>query len=191
MADLLVILLVFMIVAAVVAIHMKDLLSSVIAVGALGFAANVAFMAVGAPDVAIVHAVVEIVILVVLIRATIGRDVKTTSGVRDTLGIAVSIVLLAAFAVFAVLVAKDIPEFGKAGMAANADAPSHRYLKKGLEETGAASSVAAVLLDYRGYDTLGEATVLFASVLGALMLLRKKSRSGSKTQTSEPEGASP
>ncbi|MHC4253143.1 MAG: hydrogen gas-evolving membrane-bound hydrogenase subunit E [Planctomycetota bacterium] len=176
MADLLIILLVFMIVAAVVAIHLKDLLSAVIAVGALGFAANVAFVAMGAPDVAIVQAVVEIVILVVLIRATIGRDVKTTGEVRDTLGIAVSIVLLAVFAVFAVLVARDIPEFGKAGMTANADAPSHTYLAKGLEETGAASSVTAVLLDYRGYDTLGEATVLFASVMGAILLLRRRSR---------------
>ena len=33
--------------------------------------------------------------------------------------------------------------------------------------------VAAVVFDYRGFDTLGEATVLFAAVVGILGLFRK------------------
>ncbi len=177
-ADLIVILLVFMIIAAVVAIHQKSLLSAVIAVGALGFAGNVAYLALGAPDVAIVKAVVEIVMLVMLIRATVGRDVETTSEVRDTFGIAIAILLIAAFAVFGVIAATKLPAFGEAGMAAegNADAPSHTYLRDGLDDTGAGATVTAVLLDYRGYDTLGEATVLFAAVMGAIALLRKRAR---------------
>lgn len=177
-ADLIVILLVFMIIAGVVAIHQKSLLSAVIAVGALGFAGNVAYLALGAPDVAIVKAVVEIVMLVMLIRATVGRDVETTAEVRDTFGVAIAMVLIAAFAVFGVIAATQLPEFGRAGMSAegNADAPSHVYLEKGLEDTGAAAAVTAVLLDYRGYDTLGEATVLFAAVMGAIVLLRKRAR---------------
>jgi multisubunit Na+/H+ antiporter MnhB subunit len=36
--------------------------------------------------------------------------------------------------------------------------------------------VAGVILDYRGYDTLGEATVLFTSILGATIILRARSR---------------
>jgi len=177
-ADLIVILLVFMIIAGVVAIHQKSLLSAVIAVGALGFAGNVAYLALGAPDVAIVKAVVEIVMLVMLIRATVGRDVETTSEVRDTFGIAIAMLLIAAFAVFGVIAATQLPEFGKAGMAAegNADAPSHTYLRDGLDDTGAGATVTAVLLDYRGYDTLGEVTVLFAAVMGAIVLLRKRAR---------------
>jgi multisubunit Na+/H+ antiporter MnhB subunit len=177
-ADLIVILLVFMIIAGVVAIHQKSLLSAVIAVGALGFAGNVAYLALGAPDVAIVKAVVEIVMLVMLIRATVGRDVETTSEVRDTFGLAIATLLIAAFAVFGVIAATKLPEFGKAGMAAegNADAPSHTYLRDGLDDTGAGATVTAVLLDYRAYDTLGEATVLFAAVMGAIVLLRKRAR---------------
>jgi multicomponent Na+:H+ antiporter subunit A len=35
--------------------------------------------------------------------------------------------------------------------------------------------VASIVLDYRGYDTLGEATVLFVAVLGTLTILRVKS----------------
>jgi len=41
-------------------------------------------------------------------------------------------------------------------------------------ETGANSAVTAVVFDYRGYDTLGEATILFTTVTGVVMLLRKK-----------------
>ena len=39
-------------------------------------------------------------------------------------------------------------------------------------ETGTNSVVAAVLFDYRGFDTLGEATVLFTAVTGVVMLFR-------------------
>ena len=34
--------------------------------------------------------------------------------------------------------------------------------------------VTAVLLDFRAYDTLGEATVLFCAVMGAVSVLRRK-----------------
>ncbi|MGD8627752.1 MAG: hypothetical protein PVH52_01590, partial [bacterium] len=53
----------------------------------------------------------------------------------------------------------------------------------GLHDTGAANIVTAVLLDYRAYDTLGEATVLFASIIGAIAIIRKKARK----KPSEPE----
>lgn len=39
-------------------------------------------------------------------------------------------------------------------------------------ETGTNNVVAAVLFDYRGFDTLGEATVLFTAVTGVVMLFR-------------------
>ncbi len=39
-----------------------------------------------------------------------------------------------------------------------------------VEETGAVNLVAAVLFDYRGFDTLGEVTVIFAAVATMAML---------------------
>ena len=39
-------------------------------------------------------------------------------------------------------------------------------------ETANNNVVAAVLFDYRGLDTLGEATVLFTAVTGVLLLFR-------------------
>ena len=41
------------------------------------------------------------------------------------------------------------------------------------EETGANNGVTAVVFDYRGFDTLGEATVLFTAVAGVIILFRR------------------
>ena len=45
-------------------------------------------------------------------------------------------------------------------------------IENSQEETGSNNVVAAVLFDYRGLDTLGEATILFTAVTGVLLLLR-------------------
>ena len=50
------------------------------------------------------------------------------------------------------------------------------YLDQGLVKTGATNLVSAVILDYRAYDTLGEATILFAAVIGVLAVVRKVGR---------------
>jgi len=57
-----------------------------------------------------------------------------------------------------------------------ADAPSTTYLQEGLAGTGAPNIVTAVLLDFRAWDTLGEATVLFCAALGTLAVLRRNAR---------------
>ncbi|MEF8847834.1 MAG: hydrogen gas-evolving membrane-bound hydrogenase subunit E [Candidatus Thermoplasmatota archaeon] len=41
------------------------------------------------------------------------------------------------------------------------------------EETGANNGVTSVVFEYRGMDTLGEATVLFTAVAAVIMLLRR------------------
>ena len=40
-------------------------------------------------------------------------------------------------------------------------------------ETGANNGVTSVVFDYRGFDTLGEATVLFTAVAGVIMIFRR------------------
>jgi len=44
------------------------------------------------------------------------------------------------------------------------------------EQTGNNNVVASVVFDYRGFDTLGEATILFTAVTGVLLLLRTLKR---------------
>jgi multicomponent Na+:H+ antiporter subunit B len=48
------------------------------------------------------------------------------------------------------------------------------YAANGPEELGAANLVTAVIVTYRGLDTLGEVTVLFISAAGVGLLLRRR-----------------
>ena len=47
-----------------------------------------------------------------------------------------------------------------------------QILENAPRETGAANVVTSVVWGYRGYDTLGEATVLFTAVVGVIMVFR-------------------
>lgn len=59
--------------------------------------------------------------------------------------------------------------------------PTGHILEFGLRETGAVNLVTAVLFDYRGFDTLGEATVIFAAVAGVALAFYKETLVLSKT----------
>ena len=52
----------------------------------------------------------------------------------------------------------------------------HYYVDKGPEELGAPNLVTAVVVTYRGLDTLGEVTVLFISAAGVGLMLRRTRR---------------
>lgn len=164
-------LLIFMIVGSIVAIETKNLLSAVISCGIVGSAVSVAFLMLGAPDIAITQVVVEILILVILIRATIKIDNTSIEAHWDTFAVVSSLIFFGLFLVFAFLAVQDLPRFGQPLMRV-----SKEYLQTGLQRTGAANIVASVVLDFRGYDTLGEATVIFVSILGAFVILRRRGR---------------
>ena len=63
-----------------------------------------------------------------------------------------------------------MPTFGEADNPINNEVAEH-YLEYGLEETGSANVVTAMILSYRGFDTLGESCVLFLAVAAVMMLL--------------------
>ena len=169
-------LLVFMVIAAIIAVETKDLLSSVICVGAIGVGGSIMFLFLRAPDIAITQIVVEVLGLIIMIRATISRDLTFITGDREFFGTVVSVVIIFVIFLAGVEVLKTLPDFGTPIFAKVTGSPSQIYVEKGLAETGAANLVSAIILDYRGYDTLGEATVLFTSILGATVILRAKSR---------------
>ena len=49
---------------------------------------------------------------------------------------------------------------------------SPRYIEEGFGETNVPNMVTAVLADYRSFDTLGEATVIFTGAVAVLLILR-------------------
>lgn len=156
-----------MIIAAFVAMQIKDLLSSVIALGAVGFGLTLAFLMLRAPDLAITQLVVEILAVIILIRATAGAKVPQ-EGIKTRLGYFLFALLFAAiFLAFSYKAVLQLPGFGNPIMKMGS-----QYIAEAMRKTGAANIVAAVILDFRGYDTLGEATILFTSVIGVLAVLR-------------------
>lgn len=48
------------------------------------------------------------------------------------------------------------------------------FLEEGLRSTGSANLVNAIVWDFRGYDTMGEETVLFCAALGVFMIIRRE-----------------
>ena len=83
-------LLVFMVIGSIVAIETRNLLSAVISVSAVGFALSIAFLFLGAPDIAITQLVVEVLVLIILIRGTILLDNTAIEKGRDTLAMVVN-----------------------------------------------------------------------------------------------------
>ena len=92
------------------------------------------------------------------------------------MAVAMTVGIVAVMGLFGLQVFNQFPEVGIPVMERFADAPSSTYLSDGLAETGAPNIVTSVLLDFRAWDTLGEATVLFCAALGAVALLRRKAR---------------
>ena len=170
------VLLLFMVIAAIIAVETKNLLSSVICIGAIGFGASLMFLFLRAPDIAITQIVVEVLGLIILIRATIARDLTFITGDREFFGVVVSVVIIFAIFLAGIKVLDTLPDFGKPVFANVANAASQTYIREGMQRTGAANLVSAIILDFRAYDTLGEATVLFTSIVGATVILRKKAK---------------
>ncbi|MEO0097131.1 MAG: hydrogen gas-evolving membrane-bound hydrogenase subunit E [candidate division WOR-3 bacterium] len=167
------ILLIVAIGAGIVAVEIKDLLASAISLGVVGFSVAIMFILTQAPDLAIVQIVVEVLTVVifvgVILKTThIDTTLEDRRDVRDYLTKGVFVLFGIFFLLFSISALKEIPHFGQPIM----KIASH-YLVKGFEEIRAANQVAAIILDFRGYDTLGEATVLFTSVIGVLTILRK------------------
>jgi multisubunit Na+/H+ antiporter MnhB subunit len=80
-----------------------------------------------------------------------------------------SFILVALISFMLMLAVTEMPPYG------NIDNPTNnyvweRYVYKGVEESGGLNLVANILLDYRGYDTLLESTVLFATVVSIMIV---------------------
>ena len=77
--------------------------------------------------------------------------------------------VLAVLVFFLALAALELRPFGSPERSAMDD----YIIIEGQKETASNNLVSAVVFDYRGYDTLGEATVLFAAVSGVYLLFRE------------------
>ena len=169
----LMIMLVLMIFGSIFSLSAKDLLSAVISYGIVGFGLVISFLLLQAPDLAIVQVVVEIVTLIIMIAV-----IKNTTHDEQKKGFNFSSIfyfaaILFFAAVFFVIFDKmtgTLTSFGD-----HFTRMATAYIN-GAHETGSANLVTGVVFDFRAYDTLGEATVLFTAVVGVLTVLRLKGK---------------
>jgi len=151
----------------------RNLFAVVVLAGIYSFLMATVLVALDAVDVAMTEASVgagiSTVLLLAALHLTRGDEVKPMR--RPMLPLAVATVVGAALV------------YGTLGLPAFSDpqAPIHthvvpRYLAESLKETGVPNVVTSVLASYRGYDTLGETTVVFTAGAGVIALLRRRRR---------------
>jgi multicomponent Na+:H+ antiporter subunit B len=162
-----------MAVAVLAIVAQRNLFAVVILGGIYSFLMATVLVALDAVDVAMTEASVGAGISTVLLLAALylSGGEETRSSPRRLFPLAVSI------ATVGLLI------YGSLGLPAFSDpsAAIHlhvvpRYLGSALEETGVPNVVTAVLASYRGYDTLGETTVVFTAGAGVVALLWRRRR---------------
>ena len=89
---------------------------------------------------------------------------------RNCLFIVFAIVLVCFISFMFLLAVAEMPPYGRP------DNPTinevwERYVWKGPGESGGLNMVTNIILDYRGYDTLLETTVLFTAVMAIMLTL--------------------
>jgi multisubunit Na+/H+ antiporter MnhB subunit len=164
----------FMIVGALYAIHAKDLLSSVIACGIVGYSLVICFLLLKAPDLAIVQIVVDTITLIIMVAVVLDSSREEAFSKQDTRGLisaVSSILIIVILLYFFTVSSQTLDPLGKSSLRM-----AEHYINGAAEKTGSANLVTGVVFDFRGYDTMGEAVVLVTAVLGVLTILRIKGK---------------
>lgn len=164
----------FMILGALYAIHARDLLSAVIAGGIVGYGLVICFLLLKAPDLAIVQIVVETITLIIMVAVVLDSSREEPFVKPDRQGYVTAITALLVIVIlffFLKTAVAGLDPFGEGSLRM-----AEAYIKGASVKTGSANLVTGVIFDFRGYDTLGEATVLITAVLGVLTILRIKGK---------------
>ena len=150
------------------AARQRNLFAAVMLFGIYSLLSAALFVTLDAVDVAFTEAAVGAGIATILMLATLA----ITSARQKPRGGRAVLPMLVAVATGLVLAygMSDLPRF------ADPEAPAHRhvvprYLNQSAEEIGIPNVVTSVLASYRGYDTLGEVTVIFTAGVGVLVLI--------------------
>ncbi|MCZ7563488.1 MAG: monovalent cation/H+ antiporter subunit A [Burkholderiales bacterium] len=146
-----------------VAAHRHRVVAVVLA-AVVGLVVSLAFVYFSAPDLALTQLSVEVVTTVLLLMAlallpqTSPAESTRSRRLRDA-----ALALAAGTGVAALAHAVLTRERG--------DSIAWYFLEKSVPEGGGSNAVNVILVDFRGFDTLGEITVLGIAALGAAALL--------------------
>jgi multicomponent Na+:H+ antiporter subunit B len=172
-----VVLLAFVLLSALGTALLKDTLASVMAFATYSLGISIIWVLLQAPDVALTEAAVGAGVMTLLFLITLANTVRPA---EDRTFERVRLRTLVAVLAFVLVLGATVPALPAVG----ADAPesaimadenvTQHYIENAYEETEVHNAVTAVLAAYRGFDTLGEAVVVFVAGVAALAVLRKE-----------------
>jgi multisubunit Na+/H+ antiporter MnhB subunit len=150
----------------------RALLAIALMTAVMGAALAVAFLALDAPDLALVQAIIGVAFIPL---AIIGAMLLTAPSARARAGGARIGAIAAAVAVGAGLLwaVPDLPLFGVGG-----DTMGQVFVNRATYEIGARDGVAAVTGNYRAIDSLAQIAALMTGVIGLVALLGFGERAG-------------
>lgn len=94
---------------------------------------------------------------------------KYTPGLRTRS--LLTLLLLGLIGFFLVITVAEMPLFGEPDNPVHNEISQH-YLDKGPTDTGVINIASSIIIDYRAFDTLGEATVLFVAIAAVIATIR-------------------
>ena len=162
-------LLAFLAITAIAIIRMRNLFVIIMLFSIFSLHSAGLFVVMDAADVAFTEAAVGAGISTVLMLATLALT-KDHNEKRPahTARIPMLVVLITGGAL--IYGTYDIPSFGDQHSPAQEHVKPY-YIEHSIEDTGVPNAVTAVLASYRGYDTLGEVTVIFTAGIGVMLLI--------------------
>ncbi len=176
-----------MVAAVIGVIRARNLFAVVMLGGIYSFMMATVMVALDAVDVAMTEAAVGAGMSTVLLLAVLGLVQTREAPLRHSPVIPLIVCLLTGGALIYGTI--DLPPFGRADNPQNQHVAPY-YIENAEHETGSPNVVTAVLASYRGYDTLGETTVIFTAGIGVLILLtavrRRRRPPGDREKGSAP-----
>ncbi len=152
-------------------VRMRNLFGVVVLGGIYSFLMASVMIVLDAVDVAMTEASVGAGISTVLMLGALSLT-KTEESVPKHLPLLPVFVAVATGAVL-VFGTFALPPFGVAETPMNTHVAPY-YLQNSIPDTSIPNVVTSVLSSYRGFDTLGETTVIFTAGIAVLMLLKGK-----------------
>ena len=144
-------------------LHARRLLALVL-VGVVGLAVSLAFVRLSAPDLALTQLLVEIVTVLLLLLAMYFMPAESPAEPSRA--------RLARDALVAVTIGGAVAGLAWALLTRPFDTIAWYYLENAKPGGGGYNVVNVILVDFRGFDTLGEITVLGIAAVGILALLQ-------------------
>ena len=156
-------------------IRVRNLFAVVVLAGAYSFLMASVMLVLDAVDVAMTEAAVGAGISTVLALGAL--YLTKTEEAPSRYSAMIPLIVAVGTGIVLVYGTWGLPEFGLANTPMNTGVGAS-LLERNYDETHVPNLVTAVLASYRGFDTLGETTVIFTAGIGVLLLLKRFGREG-------------